>query len=235
MSRRITTFFDVDNTLLDNERAKRDLWAQFAAHLGPDGAEQFDAIYEQVRREMGLVSLPLVLEALDAAAGADPALTPAQRGARRDEFAALLMGFPYGEYLYPGALEAVRHARAAGPVAILSEGDEVFQPHKIWRTGLYQEVEGAVVVFRHKLEHLRELLAAYPADHYLLVEDKPDILQAVKLALGERVTTVFVRQGKYAAAALANEPAPDIVLGGIGEFTGLDLASLAPQVRNTHD
>ena len=227
MAQRITTFFDVDNTLLENERAKHDLWAQFAAHLGPDGAERFDAIYEQVRREMGLVSLPLVLEALDTAAANEATLSAAQRRERRFTFADLLMGFPYGDYLYPGAIDAVRHARAAGRVAILSEGDEVFQPHKIWRTGLYQEVAGAVIIFRHKLEHLRELVAAYPADHYLLVEDKPDILQVVKRTLGDGVTTVFVRQGKYAAAQVEDGPAPDIELGSIAEFTGIDLARLA--------
>ena len=227
MAQRITTFFDVDNTLLENERAKHDLWAQFAAHPGPDGAERFDAIYEQVRQEMGLVSLPLVLEALDTAAANEATRSAAQRRERRFAFADLLMGFPYGDYLYPGAIDAVRHARAAGQVAILSEGDEVFQPHKIWRTGLYQEVAGAVIIFRHKLEHLRELVAAYPADHYLLVEDKPDILQAVKRALGDQVTTVFVRQGKYAAAQVEDGPAPDIELGSIAEFTELDLARLA--------
>lgn len=227
MAQRITTFFDVDNTLLENERAKHDLWAQFAEHLGPDGADRFDTIYELVRKEMGLVSLPLVLEALDAAAASDSNLAPGQRRERRFDFARLLMEFPYGEYLYPGAIEAVRHARRVGEVAILSEGDEVFQPHKIWRTGLYQEVAGAVLIFRHKLEHLRELVAAYPADHYFLVEDKPDILQTVKHTLGDQVTTVFVRQGKYAAALVAGGPEPDIVLDSIAGFTDLDLVALA--------
>lgn len=227
MARRITTFFDVDNTLLDNEHAKLDLWAQFASYLGADGAERFDAIYEQVRRDLGMVSLPLVLEAFDSAAANDPTLTPESRRERRFAFSQLLMGFPYGDYLYPGALGAVRHARAAGEVAILSEGDEVFQPHKIWRTGLYQEVAGAVIIFRHKLEHLRELTAAYPADHYILVEDKPDILQTVKMTLGDQVTTVFVRQGKYAAARVDGDTEPDIVLGSIAEFTELDLETLA--------
>ena len=232
MVQRITAFFDVDNTLLDNERAKHDLWAQFAAHLGPDGAQRFDAIYEQVRKDLGLVSLPLVLEALENAAANDPALLPEQRHERRFAFAELLMGFPYGDYLSPGALEAVRHACQAGQVAILSEGDEVFQPHKIWRTGLYQEVAGAVVIFRHKLEHLRELAAAYPADHYVLVEDKPDILQVVKRTLGDQVTTIFVRQGKYAAAQAPGRPEPDIVLGSIAEFTELDLAALAQEAAH---
>jgi hypothetical protein len=179
-----------------------------------------------------MVSLPLVLEALDTVAASDPALTSEQRRERRFAFAELLMGFPYGDYLYPGALEAVRHARAAGQVAILSEGDEVFQPHKIWRTGLYQEVAGTVIIFRHKLEHLRELVAAYPADHYFLVEDKPDILQAVKRALGNQVTTVFVRQGKYAAALGEEGPEPDVELGSIAGFSRLDLEALAQGVAH---
>lgn len=227
MAQRITTFFDVDNTLLENERAKHDLWAQFAEHLGPDGAQHFDAVYEQVRKEMGLVSLPLVLEALDIAAATDPSLSPEERHNRRFAFARLLMEFPFGDYLYPGAIDAVRHACQAGQVAILSEGDEVFQSHKIWRTGLYQEVNGAVIIFRHKREHLRELVAAYPADHYFLVEDKPDILQAVKAFLGDQVTTIFVRQGRYAAALVAGGPEPDIVLDHIAEFSDLDLVALA--------
>ena len=176
---------------------------------------------------MGLVSLPLVLDALDAAGDSDTTLLPEQRREQRFAFARLLMEFPYGEYLYPGAIEAVRHARQVGQVAILSEGDEVFQPHKIWRTGLYQEVAGAVIIFRHKLEHLRELVAAYPADHYFLVEDKPEILQAAKRTLGDGITTIFVRQGKYAAALVAGSPEPDVVLGSIAEFSTVDLMGLA--------
>ncbi len=107
------------------------------------------------------------------------------------------MGFPYKEYLYPGALDAVRKARGLGQVAVLSEGDATFQPHKIWRTGLDPEVDGNVLVFDHKLDHLDEMLGAFPADHYVLVEDKPSILAAVKQKLGPRVTTVLLRQGAY--------------------------------------
>jgi hypothetical protein len=110
-------------------------------------------------------------------------------------------------------------------VAIVSEGDEVFQPHKIWRAGLYQEVAGAVIIFRRKLDHLREVVAAYPADHYILVEDKPGILEGAKRALGDRLTTVFVRQGKYAAALPEGGPQPDVVLESIAEFPRLRFGS----------
>jgi hypothetical protein len=125
------------------------------------------------------------------------------------------MGFPYKDYLFPGALEAVRRARQVGPVAVLSEGDATFQPHKIWRTGLGPEVDGNVLVFDRKLEHLDELAAAYPADHYVLVEDKPDILAHVKKTWGDRVTTVLVKQGKYANVSLPDEVQPDLTYDGI--------------------
>ena len=226
MTQRITTFFDVDNTLLENERAKHDLWAQFAAHLGPDGSQRFDAIYEQVRKDLGMVSLPLVLEAFDIAAANDPALSPEQRREQRFAFADLLMGFPYGEYLYPGAMDAVRKARTLGQVAVLSEGDATFQPHKIWRTGLDPEVDGNVLVFDRKLDHLDEMTAAFPADHYVLVEDKPEILTVVKRALGPRVTTVLVRQGKYGKAPLPEDTPPDLVFESIGELAESDFSRL---------
>jgi hypothetical protein len=137
------------------------------------------------------------------------------------------MGFPYRDYLYPGAIDAVRNARELGQVALLSEGDATFQPHKIWRTGLDPEVDGSVLVFDRKLDHLAEMTAAFPADHYVLVEDKPDILAAVKRALGPRVTTVLVRQGKYAKGQLTENSAPDIVFDSIGALSQADLSLLA--------
>ena len=133
-------------------------------------------------------------------------MSEAERRRLRFALADIVMGFPYKEYLYPGALEAVRKARSLGTVAVLSEGDATFQPHKIWRAGLDPEVDGNVLVFDRKLEHLDEMTAAFPADHYVLVEDKPDILATVKQALGPRVTTVLVRQGKYATRTPRQRP-----------------------------
>ena len=131
----------------------------------------------------------------------------------------LVMGFPYRDYLFNGAMEAVRAAREVGQVAVLSEGDAAFQPHKIWRIGLDPEVDGNILVFDRKLEHLDELTAVFPADHYVLVEDKPDILAAVKRKLGPRITTVLVRQGKYAAMPLNDDPPPDVTLPSIAALT----------------
>jgi FMN phosphatase YigB (HAD superfamily) len=224
--RRVTFLFDVDNTLIDNDRAKDGLSARIRALLGEEGEHHFWELYERVRRDRGLVNIPLILAEYGKELAADPQFDEAERRRQRFALAEIVMGFPYKEYLYPGALEAVRGARALGPVAVLSEGDATFQPHKIWRTGLDPEVDGNVLVFDHKLAHLDELLAAFPADHYVLVEDKPDILTKIKQALGPLVTTVLVRQGKYASAPLTEEPAPDVVFESIGAFAASDLAAL---------
>jgi FMN phosphatase YigB (HAD superfamily) len=224
---RLTYLFDVDNTLIDNDRAKEDLSLRIGALLGPEGERRFWELYEEVRRDRGLVNIPLILAEYGKELNADPNLDAAERRRQRFALAEIVMGFPYKEYLYPGALEAVRKARALGPVAVLSEGDATFQPHKIWRAGLDPEVDGNILVFDRKLEHLDELLAAFPADHYVLVEDKPEILAKVKQTLGPLVTTVLVRQGKYANAPLTEEPAPDLVFESIGEFAESDLTELA--------
>lgn len=224
---RVTFLFDVDNTLIDNDRAKNDLSSRIAALLGKAGERRFWDLYEEVRRDRGLVNIPLILARFGDELDADASLDDGERRRLRFALADIVMGFPYGEYLYPGAMEAVRKARALGPVAVLSEGDATFQPHKIWRTGLDPEVDGNVLVFDRKLDHLEEMTAAFPADHYVLIEDKPDILSTVKRFLGLRVTTVLVRQGKYANAPLTEDPAPDVVFDSIGDFAKTDLAQLA--------
>ena len=217
--RRVTFLFDVDNTLIDNDRAKLDLSKRIADVLGTEGERRFWELYEEVRRQKGLVNIPLILAAFGAELDADSTLDAAERRQLRFALADVVMGFPYQDYLFPGALEAVRRARQVGPVAVLSEGDATFQPHKIWRTGLDPEVDGNVLVFDRKLEHLNELAAAFPADHYVLVEDKPDILAHVKQVWGNRVTTVLVKQGKYANVSLPANMQPDLTYDGIAALT----------------
>ena len=217
--RRVTILFDVDNTLIDNDRAKQDLSAQIADVLGKEGECRFWELYEEVRRDLGLVNIPLLLARFGRELEGDAGLSDGERRRLRFALADVVMKFPYGDYLFPGAEKALRDARTFGQVALLSEGDATFQPHKIWRTGLEPEVDGNVLVFDRKLEHLDELTAAFPADHYVLVEDKPDVLAAVKRSLGGRVTTVLVRQGKYANAQLTAEPPPDLIVGTIGDLT----------------
>ena len=226
--RRVTFLFDVDNTLIDNDRAKADLSARIAELLGVEGERRFWDLYEDVRHNRGLVNIPLILARYGDELDADPSLNDDERRRLRFGLADIVMGFPYGQYLYPGAMKAVRKARTLGPVAVLSEGDATFQPHKIWRTGLDPEVDGNVLVFDRKLDHLDEMTAAFPADHYVLVEDKPEILAAVKRALGSRVTTVLVRQGKYGKAPLPEETPPDMVFQSIGALAESDYSLLDP-------
>jgi hypothetical protein len=213
--RRVTFLFDVDNTLIDNDRAKKDLSARIAGLLGVAVERRFWELYEEVRHDRGLVNIPLLLARYGDELDADPSLMDDERRRLRFGLADIVMGFPYGEYLYPGAMEAVRKARTLGPVAVLSEGDATFQPHKIGRTGLDPEVD-----------HLDEMTAAFPADHYVLVEDKPEILTAVKRNLGPRVTTVLVRQGKYGQVPLPEDELPDLVFESIGALAESDFSRL---------
>ena len=227
----LTVLFDVDNTLLDNDRAKRVLDGRMTDLVGAAGAARFWDHYEAIRAETGLVNIPLTMARYDAELEAGgTAADAAERRHRRFALAELLMGLPYREFLYPGALAALAHARRFGRVAILSEGDPTFQPSKIWRAGLDDAVDGNVLVFDRKVEHLAEVVAAFPADHYVLVEDKPSILKETRARLGERVTTVFVRQGKYADVAL-EPPLPDIALAAIGDFPTLSAADLGEPVN----
>src|SRR5215213_4114268 len=224
--RRVTFLFDVDNTLIDNDRAKKGLSAGIAELLGVAGERRFWELYEDVRHDLGLVNIPLLLARYDDELDADSSLDDTERRRLRSALADLVMGFPYREYLYPGAMDAVRKARQLGQVAVLSEGDATFQPHKIWRTGLDPEVDGNVLVFDRKLDHLDEMTAAFPADHYVLVEDKPEILTVVKRALGPRVTTVLVRQGKYGQALVPADATPDLVFDSIGALAESDYSLL---------
>ena len=224
--RRVTVLFDVDNTLIDNDRAKKDLSARIAELLGVAGERRFWELYEEVRHDLGLVNIPLLLARYDDELNSDASLNDTERRRLRFALADLVMGFPYREYLYPGAMDAVRKARKLGQVAVLSEGDATFQPHKIWRTGLDPEVDGNVLVFDRKLDHLQEMTAAFPADHYVLVEDKPEILTVVKRALGPRVTTVLVRQGKYGQAPVSEDAPPDLVFDSIRALAVSDFSLL---------
>ena len=224
---RLTFLLDVDNTLLDNDAAKRELDARIAELLGPAWTSRFWELYEAVRRDEGMVNIPLTMARLEKDAGAAPTGAAAEAGAlgreRRFALADLLMGFRYDRFLFPGALDAIAHLRGLGRVAILTEGDPTFQPSKIWRAGLDSAVDGYVLVFDQKITHLAEVVAAFPADHYVLVEDKPDVITEVAARLGAPLTTVLVRQGKYAATVPPGPwPGAELTLDAIGDLLGLD-------------
>jgi FMN phosphatase YigB (HAD superfamily) len=201
---------DVDNTLIDNDRAKEDLQAQIERLVGPEHNARFWELYEEVRDEQDYVDFPLTLQRFRAAA-------PDER--RFGRVANLLLCFPYEQWLFPGALEAIAHIRTFGRAAILSDGDPVFQPAKIARAGLADAVEDNVFVYVHKEQHLDEVMRALPADRYVLVDDKPRVLAASKALLGERLITLHVCQGKYAhAGEHDNFPDADFTIDAIAEL-----------------
>lgn len=216
----LTILFDVDNTLLDNDRAKRAIDAALLDLLGMAGAARFWELYEVIRAETGKVNIPLTVARYDQDLDGQP-ISPDERRRLRFAVADLVMGFGYEEFVFPGAREALAHAQALGRTAILSEGDQTFQPSKIWRAGLTEAARGNVLVFEQKIEHFGEAIAAFPGDHYVMVEDKPSILTEFRRQLGpDLATTVLIRQGKYGRVPL-DAPPPDIVLDHISEFPGI--------------
>ena len=197
---------DVDNTLFDNDRFKEDLAARIRDAV-PAHADGFWRIYEDVRRETGVVDYFETTRRLAAQAGADV-------GRRLD---GVLRGMPFASYVYPGVQEVVERLSTLGAVAILSDGDSVYQPMKIERSGLAAAVRGNVLVYPHKEPRLDEVIARFAADHYTQVDDKAALLAATKRRLNGRATTVHVRQGHYAKDP-PNGPAPDITVARIGDL-----------------
>src|SRR4029078_7188913 len=181
---------DVDNTLLDNDRVAADLQRHLASEVGAEGAEEYWGIFEQLRTELGYADY---LGALQRYRNKHPR---AQQLLCMSDF---LINYPFAERLFPDALKAIEHVQQWGSAVILSDGDVVFQPLKISRSGLGNAVSGRVLIYVHKEQELDDVEQRYPAEHYVLVDDKLRILAAVKKFWASRVTTVFVRQGHYAA------------------------------------
>jgi hypothetical protein len=208
---------DVDNTLLDNDALKAYLGAQLGAELGSRLNAEFWDLYEAVRRETEVVNYPVVLDRF-AALCPDPAVYARVR--------TIVMECPFAGFLYPATLDVLAHLRAIGRPAILSDGDPIYQPLKIERSGLAAAVEGRVLVYVHKEQHLPEVMATWPGALYVAVDDKARILAALKALHPDRFVTVHVRQGHYGTDPTAFTPAPDLQLGGIGELAAYSAADL---------
>lgn len=210
----VAFLFDVDNTLLDNDRVKAELAAGIEAAVGTAAGARFWEIYEDVRRMRDYVDYPHTLQRFREAFPVEPAFP---------EVAELVLGYPYQSVLYPGALEALAKVQAVGPAAIVTDGDPVYQAAKIARAGLADAVERRVFLFAHKEAHLAEVKEALPADRYVIFDDKLSVLDAIE-RLDERVFTVHVRQGHYGVAVVADGvPGPDRSLERIGDLLDLDL------------
>ncbi|WEN15460.1 HAD family hydrolase [Rhodanobacter sp. AS-Z3] len=217
----VVFLLDVDNTLLDNDRFGADLASTLDAAFGETERKRYWAIYEELRQLTGFADYLGALQRFRSGLDSDPSLL---------QMSHYLLEYPFAERLYPYALETVAHLRSLGTTAILSDGDVVFQPRKIQRAGLWQALRGEVLVYVHKQQMLVGMQQRYPAAHYVMVDDKPHILADMKRQLGRKLTTVFVQQGHYAAAASSEtiNPAPDITIACIGDLRRRKLEDFLP-------
>jgi FMN phosphatase YigB (HAD superfamily) len=215
----IVFLFDVDNTLIDNDRVQAHLSEHLEQTYGAVTRDRYWEIFEQLRSELGYADY---LGALERYRTEDLHRPEVLR------MSSWLVDYPFVERLYPGALDAIKHVQQWGTPVILSDGDAVFQPRKVERSGLWKAFDNRVLIYIHKEEELDDVQRLYPADHYVLIDDKLRILAAVKKIWGERVTTVFPKQGHYALdpKTLDEYPPADIELGKIGDLVKYDLAAL---------
>lgn len=211
--------FDVDNTLLDNDRVTADLKQHLEQEVGHEGQERYLTIFEELRAELGYADYLGALQRYRMKCPRDPHLLTVS---------AFLLNYPFASRVFPHAFQVIDHVKQWGRPVILSDGDVVFQPLKIDRSGLGQAVEGRVLIYIHKERELDDVQARYPADHYVVVDDKLRILTAIKKTWGSGVTTVFPRQGHYAhdPKELAGFPHPDITIDTIGELRQRDFQEL---------
>ena len=216
---KVVFLFDVDNTLLDNDRVTADLREHLEQEVGAARAERYWAIFEKLRTRLGYADY---LGALQRYRGEYP------HDLRLLMMSQFLINYPFANRLYPNSLDAIEHVRQWGPVALLTDGDVVFQPRKVDCSGLFEAVSGHVLIYVHKEKELKDVQRRLPADHYVLVDDKLRILTAVKKVWRSRVTTVFVRQGHYAldAKIVGKYPAADISLERIGDLVGCGIDEL---------
>jgi hypothetical protein len=217
---RTVFLFDVDNTLLDNDRVTADLKRHLEKQVGPERQQRYWEFFEQLRAELGYADYLGALQRYRMEYPRDPSLLTVSH---------FLVNYPFATRLYPDSLDVVEHVKQWGDAVILSDGDVVFQPLKVERSGIWEAVEGRALIYIHKEQELDDVERRYPADHYVLVDDKIRILTAVKKIWGRRVTTVFPRQGHYAldAKLVAGFPPADITVERIGELATMDFTLVA--------
>ena len=219
----VVFLLDVDNTLLDNDRVIADLRGHLEREFGSASAARYWAIFEGLRSELGYADYLGALQRyrLGAELGQGSDL-------RLLQMSAFLIDYPFADCLYPRALEVIGRLNSFGPTVILSDGDVVFQPRKVRRSGLWDAVAGRVLIYIHKEQMQGAVQREYPAQHYVMVDDKLRILTVMKQVMQDRLTTVFPRQGHYALdpAVMAAHPAADLSIERIGDLLEADIRSL---------
>nr|WP_223146216.1 HAD family hydrolase [Pusillimonas sp. ANT_WB101] len=207
----IVFLFDCDNTLLDNDRVQDDLHAHLERAFGASSCNRYWEIFEALRTELGYADYLGALQRYRLTATSDHRLLLMSQ---------FLLDYPFADCLYPGALDVIKHVNQWGQAVILSDGDVVLQPRKIQRSGLWQAVDGHVLIYVHKEKMLDDIQHRYPARHYVVVDDKLRILAAMKKVMGKRLTTVFPRQGHYALDpdSTTTYPAADLTVEHIADL-----------------
>jgi len=223
----VVFLLDVDNTLLDNDAVTADLKEFLTREVGRERQERYWALFEEIRSDLGYADYLGALQRYRLEYPRDPHLLA---------MSSYLVEYPFADRLYPDSLHVVRHLSCFGPTAILTDGDVVFQPHKIRRSGLFEAVQGRVLIYIHKERELGDVEARFPASRYVFVDDKVRLLEAVKRIWGGRVTTVFVRQGHYAHdPRIGDYSAPDITIQRIGELRRFELSALVDAAGKGRD
>jgi FMN phosphatase YigB (HAD superfamily) len=216
----IVFLLDCDNTLLDNDRVQEDLSEHLTREFGAKCRDRYWVIFEERRTELGYADYLGALQVYRLRHVRDTRLL---------SMSSFLVDYPFADRLYPHALDVIRHLRSIGLTVILSDGDVVFQPRKVERSGLWDAVEGRVLIYIHKEEMLDAVAAAYPAWHYVMIDDKLRVLATMKAEWRDRLTTVFPRQGHYATDAklLAAHPPADIAVDRIGDLITYERSAFA--------
>ena len=210
--------FDVDNTLLDNDHVIADLKRYLQERVGPDRQQSYWDIFEQLRSELGYADYLGALQRYRIKYPCDPELLTVSH---------FMINYPFATRLYPDSLDVVEHVKPWGLPVVLSDGDVVFQPLKVERSGISEAFAGNVLIYIHKEQELDDVASRFPADHYVLIDDKLRILTEVKKIWGAKVTTVFPKQGHYAndPKILAEFPPADVSVNRIGDLLGYGLES----------
>lgn len=216
---KVVFLLDVDNTLLDNDRIQTDLKKYLDREVGPESCNRYWTIFEQLRSEVGYADYLGALQRYRLSSLHDPRLLMVS---------SFLVDYPFANRLYPGSLDTIEHLRQWGPTVILSDGDVVFQPRKVQRSGLWEAVEGRVLIYIHKEQMLDDVRQRHPARHYVMVDDKLRILTAMKNIWRNQLTTIFARQGHYALdpKIVAANPPANIRIERIGDLVDYDLPAL---------
>ena len=211
---KIIFLLDVDNTLFDNDAVLADIDRQFRVEFGDECRKRYWEISDTLRKELGYVDYLGALQRYRTESNTDP---------RIFMLSSFFLDYPFAQRVFPGAVDVIAHLNELGKTVIVSDGDIVFQPRKIQQSGLWDAVEGRVMIYRHKEQMLDDIRQRFPAEHYVMVDDKLQILTAMKRSWKDLLTTVFVRQGHYALnpTNIDAYPAADMSVQSIADLIQL--------------